>query len=137
MAKILHKLIVTVLAIFIGAGALVEVALSVDTCLPNACCCVKAASSLPYGHALEEMPPGCTPQKPSPCCKIKPYRPIAQIAISSTPNIVPYKLLAMLSIPASTYQTPLYLTKFSSYLEDGPPKIPLVAIYLQIQTLLC
>lgn len=137
MAKILHKLIVTVLAIFIGTGALAGAASSVEPCLPKACCCVKAASSLPYGHGLMEMPLGCTPEKPAPCCKVKPYRPKAQLAISSTPNIIPHKLFAALCMPASTDQTPLYLTNFISYFEDGPSKIPLVAIYLQTQTLLC
>jgi hypothetical protein len=140
MAKNLHKLMVAVLSILLSVGALAEVALSVETCFPKACCCAKAASSQPYGHdghAAMEMPLGCTPQIPDPCCKVKPHRPKAQLAISSTPYIVPYKLFTTLSIPASTCQTPVRLTNFSSYIVDGPPKIPLVAIYLQTQTFLC
>lgn len=137
MAKIHHKLIVTILVIFIGAGALAEAASNVETCLPKACCCVNAASSQPHGHTLMEMPLGCTPQEPAPCCKAKPFRPEAQLAISWTPNMVAYKLFAAPGIPASTCQNPVYLTRFNPYFGDGPSKIPLVAIYLQTQTLLC
>lgn len=138
MFKMSHKIVALVLTALLGLGAVAEAAYNVGTFLPQSCCCTTPMETPPAHHSpITEMRHDCSPQKPAPCCRIESNQPKTHQAVTSKPDIEPYRLSASPAIDASVLDTGQNPALCNSLMKDGPPKIPLVPIYLQTLSILC
>lgn len=142
MPKAYQKSVVVILTVLIALGSVSNAVAAAISCLPKACCCTpKPPEMMTHQGQMEmETPKKCTPKTPAPCCQVEPFHPIAEVAISSQPTLVPQRMKWVHLIAEYSAQKPEQrdLSVFKSVLATGPLlKIPLVPIYLQTLTILC
>lgn len=150
MSKAYQKFVVVTLAMLVAVGSVSVAVAGALTCLPKACCCtMKTPDAMDHqvqdvmvhqGQMQMEAPQNCTPKKPAPCCRVEPFKPKTDLAISSQPSIVPQRMSLVHMVPDYAVKSPqedsLHTSK--TVLDTGPLlKIPIVPIYLQTLSILC
>lgn len=142
MAKAYQKFVVVALAVLVALGSASNAVAGAISCLPKTCCCAtKATDMMDHTDRMEmETPQRCTPRTPAPCCRVEPFQPKTDLAISSQPSLVPQRMSLVHMIADNTAIMPEQnnLAAFKSILDTGPLlEIPLVPIYLQTLSILC
>jgi hypothetical protein len=87
-----------------------------------------------------ETPRTCKSNMPAPCCRVEPFQSKTDLAISTQPSLIPYRisLVQMITDNSAIMHRQNNLATIKSALDAGPLlKIPIVPIYLRTLSILC